>query len=129
MLCGLPAVSFFSAQMSEPIHLFWRQSHVILVPTAIWTIAIGAALPHLELSERRESILVWAMIISGYFFVISIPIQGAALYLNQDIVKGPLGPYYIGALAVNGFTALLAASLVAIGAFAVLQKDKMSRHF
>ena len=125
MIVGFPAFSLFSAHMQSVVHAFWRLYHIILISTGVWTIAVGAALPHLGFSEQAEKRLACLMIVSGYLLVFNIPIYGTAVLLNhldtlQNVPTGSLRlPYYL-LLGGNGLTAFFAASAVAIRAFAVI---------
>ncbi len=124
MVLGIPAFSLFSKGMPEWIHLFWRQSHVILMLTGVWMIAVGSAIPHLALTDRREGFLTGSMIISGYAFVLSLPIQGTAVYngcANKDLTGCTGYNLYVFVLGINGALALVAALIVIIGAFSVLE--------
>jgi hypothetical protein len=124
MILGLPPFSLFSESMSPEKHLFWRQAHVILIATGVWMVAVGSAMPHLALTDRRERLLTWSMIISGYSFALSLPIQGTAIYhgcSSKDLVHCSGYNLYVAVLSINGGLALLAAFIVIIGAFSLLE--------
>jgi hypothetical protein len=70
-----------------------RQSHLILVATGLWLIATGATLPTLEPGKRLISILVWALIVSGYTFLPAVAIHTAIILLDAN--PDPAVPQWI----------------------------------
>lgn len=121
-LCGLPAFFTFKPVLHPTTMDFWRQSHIILISTGVWTIAVGAVLPYLEMNEVLERILTWLMISSGWLFIFSLPIRLMSILSNLDIENGPYTRPYVGFLGANGLTALIAAGLVVRTAYLALHR-------
>jgi hypothetical protein len=125
MIAGVPAFVAFKGDMLPVVQDFWRMFHIILISTGVWTIAVGAALPHLTFSASRERLLALVMIVSGYLLVADIPVYMAAVLLkhldiNQNAPTGSLRmPYYL-LLAGNGLTALVVASAIALKSFVLI---------
>jgi hypothetical protein len=125
MLAGFPAFSVHRDDMHHGVQDVWRMYHIILISTGVWTIAVGAALPHLTFSASRERLLALVMIVSGYFLIADIPVYGAAVLLkhldaDQSAPTGSLRmPYYL-LLAGNGLTALVVASAIALKSYVLI---------
>jgi lysylphosphatidylglycerol synthetase-like protein (DUF2156 family) len=119
MLMGIPAFSGLNWVTGEP-RAALVEAHIILIPTGIWMLAVGAIMAQLELEDRYKSALVWCLIVSAYALIVSIPagLFGLARGLNSSQLRHD--PLYVAALAVNGLTALAAAIIVIKGARAAL---------
>jgi hypothetical protein len=114
--------------MDDEFRLFMRQSHLIPLITGIWLTAVAGALPRLSLTERRAFLLVWSLIVSGYSLLLAQTAWGVALKVgwteatHEPILKSPLAPVYIGALAVTALGALIGDVLIMLGAFSAIRQ-------
>ncbi len=118
----------------EPIRLYLRQSHTVLMATGVWMIATGMALPLLELAEKWITSLVWVLIITGYSFMIAIAVFIAGLWIYHP--DPTLHPHQIdqlmalpcflrwtnlGLIAVSGVTSLISGVLIVVGAYRAMR--------
>jgi len=129
MLVGIPG--FPSTQkytLMDEIRLFWRQAHLIPVVTGAWMIASGAALPHLKLTDRGESLLTWSLIVSGYAFPVSLLPWAYALFkLHVDVMKSSFVALYMLPLLITGIGALVGDLLIIRGAYTALRDKREPR--
>ena len=115
-------------ELQDPIRMYFRQAHSILIATGIWMIATGGILPLLKLTERGISILVYSLIVSGYTFLVALGVLGIAFKLKHP-TQAPLWPQlmdkdyhhlgyvYIVLISVSGLTSFIAGVAIAYGAY------------
>jgi uncharacterized membrane protein len=130
MFVGIPGFPSSKFSMLDPARLFWRQAHLIPVLTGTWMIASGAALPSLKLTDRREWLLAWSLIIAGYAFLVSLlPWAYALFVLNIDIRISSryLLVAYMLPLLVTGVGSLIGDYLIIIGARDALRDKRVPR--
>jgi len=129
MLVGGPELKLaFKFHFDEPVRQALRQWHAILMATGIWMIAIGAALPLLELTSRGISWIVWTLVFSGYSFTFSLGVlfagflrypAASSLTIQWCQIKALhyFGFINFGLIVSNGVTSLIPALLIVWGAY------------
>jgi hypothetical protein len=129
MLVGFPGFFFGPpTSMDDEFRLFFRQSHLIPIAQGAWTIASGAVLPSLALSDALASVLVWSIIVSDYSILLAQSAWGIALAIGwteaagKQVQHSPLAPLYLGALGMTAVGALAGIILITVGAFRALRQ-------
>ena len=129
MLVGFPGFLFGPPiSMDDEFRLFFRQSHLIPIAQGAWTIASGAVLPSLALSDALASALVWSIIVSDYSILLAQSAWGIALAIGWTEAAGhgvqhsALAPLYLGGLGVTALGALAGIVLIIVGASSALRQ-------
>ncbi len=117
-LCGIPALA--DELGGAPLHA-WQTAGVFLIVTGIWLLATAALLPSLALEPRETSGLVWALLGTGYGFMIALLVQ-AITGVRGVTPRGPAANWIAFAGNTVGLLgAALGILLTMLGARAALK--------
>ncbi len=89
LLSGLPFWLAIIGKKSGEVIRAWRVAHTTLIACGLTMLVIGLINPHLTLSIELRSILVWALILSGYSFVFALVLGAATGY--RALTPKPVG--------------------------------------
>lgn len=99
----------------------WRVAHTGLVMGGLLLIAVSSALPTLRLPEQALAVLVWSLVAAGYAFTVALP-YGAAVAMRGLEPAGPVSNWIVfTGNAVGALGSVVAALLLACGAFRSLR--------
>jgi len=89
LLSGLPFwVAIIRNQGHETIRA-WRVAHTTLIGCGLMMLAAGMIGSYLELSSEMSTLLIWALVSSGYAFIIAL--VGGAMTGRRALVPTPVG--------------------------------------
>ncbi len=74
LLSGAPMGSAINRKKGEETIRAWRVAHSGLIMGGVMILAVALVIPHLALSESLISILAWTFVVSGYGFVVALPL-------------------------------------------------------
>ena len=73
LLLGFPLRYAIVKRKGEIVNA-WRVAHSVLIMDGLMMLIIGLIIPHLILDELAVWVLTWALVISGYGFVVAFTI-------------------------------------------------------
>ena len=73
LLLGFPLRYAIVKRKGETVNA-WRVAHSVLIIDGLMMLIIGLIIPHLILDELAVWVLTWALVISGYGFVVAFTI-------------------------------------------------------
>ena len=119
-LCGAPYGRAIVRGKGEAAVHAWRVAHLSLPIGAILLFSLAAVVPQLQLSASVAAVMVWAFVVSGYAFTVSLPL--AAHFGHRGLTSEP--PFldrvvYVGNM-LGAVSSLVGAVLLVWGAYAAL---------
>jgi len=120
-LCGFPLDSGLTENWGSADVHFWRVAHSGLVVGGVWSIATGAAVPHLSLGPRSLAILAWSVVLANYGFLLNGFIRAA----SGDRAGVPPNFLVLSSFALASLASLLGAGLTIVGAFLALRAQRL----
>jgi hypothetical protein len=95
-LAGIPFGKAQANRNSEDEVRAWRVVHTGLTSGGIMMVAFACALPHLNLSDLAQKVLIASSLASGYGFAFALPLTAIKAKQKDSIDLRKYPPIYIG---------------------------------
>ncbi len=117
LLSGIPMGFAIIRQKGEQKVRAWRVAHSTLIMDGLLMIVVGLAVPVLSLEEGNLGLMVWALVISGYSFVLALTIGTWKGCRGLTPVPCGIGTILYGGHVVGALALLAGVAVLILGLF------------